>query len=107
MCQHARGLKCVSIGGDHNKLGAEQKEKKGKKGKKEKKEKKERERKEGKREGEERGRERGRKGSRRSDGLNSLDQGVKSGDSTRDYASRGKDSSYFCLLLVFGLLFSG
>ena len=34
-----------------------------------------------------------------------MDQGVKSGDSTRGYASRGKDSSYFGLLLAFGLLF--
>ena len=38
-------------------------------------------------------------------GRNSLDQGVKSGDSTRGYTSRGRDSSYFGLLLAFGLLF--
>ena len=41
----------------------------------------------------------------RSDDQNSLDQGVKSGDSTRGYASRGRDSSYFCLFLAFRLLF--
>ena len=52
-------------------------------------------------------RERGRKGSRRSDCRNSLDQGVESGDSTRVYASRGRDSSYFGLLVAFGLLFLG
>ena len=40
-----------------------------------------------------------------SDDRNSLDQGVKSENSTRGYASRGKDSSYFGLFLVFGLLF--
>ena len=84
-------------------------ERKENKGKKEKKEKKERERKEGKRRKKEIGkekklRERGRKGSRRSDGRNSLDQGVESGDSTRAYASRGRDSSYFGLLIAFGLL---
>ena len=74
------------------------------KGKEEKgrKEKKERER-----EMEEIEREIGRKGSRRSDGRNSLNQGVKSGDSTRAYASRGRDSSYFGLLPAFGQLFLG
>ena len=77
---------------------------KGEKGKKEKKER-EREGEEREREGEEREREGGRKGSRRSDDRNSLDQGVKSRDSTRGYASRGRDSSYFSLLLAFGLLF--
>ena len=41
----------------------------------------------------------------RSDSWNSLDQGIKSGDSTRGYASRGRDSSYFGLLLAFELLF--
>ena len=41
----------------------------------------------------------------RSDGWNSLDQGVKSGDLTRGYASRGRDSSYFGLFLTFELLF--
>ena len=41
----------------------------------------------------------------RSDGRNSLDQGVNSRDSTRGYASRGRDSSYFGLFLAFGLLF--
>ena len=41
----------------------------------------------------------------RSDGRNLLDQGVKSGDSTRGYASRGRDSSYFGLFLAFELLF--
>ena len=40
-----------------------------------------------------------------SKGRNSLDQGVKYGDSTRGYTSRGRDSSYFCLFLAFGLLF--
>ena len=35
----------------------------------------------------------------------SLDQGVKSRDSTRGYASRGMNSSYFGLFLAFGLLF--
>ena len=40
-----------------------------------------------------------------SDGLNSFDQGVKYGDSMRGYTSRGRDSSYFGLFLVFGLLF--
>ena len=40
-----------------------------------------------------------------SDGRNSLDQGVKSGDSTRGYASRGRDSFYFGLFIAFGLLF--
>ena len=40
----------------------------------------------------------------RSDGRNSLDQGVKSGDSTRGYASRGIDYSYFGLFLTFGPL---
>ena len=39
------------------------------------------------------------------EGRNLLDQGVKSGDSTRGYASRGKDSSYFGLFLAFGILF--
>ena len=42
-----------------------------------------------------------------SNSRNSLNQGVKSGDSTRGYASRGRDSSYFGLLLAFGLLFLG
>ena len=41
----------------------------------------------------------------RFDGRNSLNQGAKSGDSTRGYASRGRDSSYFDLLLAFELLF--
>ena len=41
----------------------------------------------------------------RFDSRNSLDQGVKSGDSTRGYASRGRDSSYFGLLPAFELLF--
>ena len=76
----------------------------GKKGKKEKKEK-EREGEKRERVGEEREREGGRKGSRRSDGQNSFDQGVKSGDSTRGYASRGMDSFYFGLPLAFRLLF--
>ena len=40
-----------------------------------------------------------------SDGRNSLDKGVKPGDSTRGYASRGRDSSNFGLFLTFGLLF--
>ena len=79
--------------GVHNHLRSE------KKGRKEKKER--------EREGEERERERGRKGSRRFEGRNLLDQGVKSGDSTRGYTSRGRDSSYFGLLLAFGLLFLG
>ena len=67
------------------------------------------EREERKREGRRRKRERkrGRKESRCSNGPNSLDQGVKSGDSTRAYALSGRDSSYFCLLLAFGLLFLG
>ena len=79
---------------------------KGEKGKGEKKERKER--KETKRK---RKRERGRRPAVsssvhwRSDGRSSLDQGVKSGDSTRGYASRGRDSSYFGLFLAFGLLF--
>ena len=41
----------------------------------------------------------------RSDGRNSLDQGIKSGYSKRGYASRCRDSSYFGLLLAFELLF--
>ena len=41
----------------------------------------------------------------RSDGRNSLDKEVKSGDLTRGYASRGRDFSYFSLFLTFGLLF--
>ena len=65
------------------------------------------EREERKRDGRRRKRERERKESRCSNGHNSLDQGVKSGDSTRAYALSGKDSSYFCLLLAFGLLFLG
>ena len=82
------------------------KEKKGKE--KRKREKKEKKRKEKKRK---RKRERGRRPTIsssvhwRPDGQNSLDQGVKSGDSTRGYASRGRDSSYFGLFLAFGLLF--
>ena len=56
-------------------------------------------------EGDEREREKGRKGSRRFDGRNFLNQGVKFGDSTRGYASRGRDSSYFGLFLTFRLLF--
>ena len=36
---------------------------------------------------------------------NSLDQAVKSGDSTRGYTSRGRNSSYFGLFLAFWLLF--
>ena len=40
----------------------------------------------------------------RSDGRNSLDQGVKFGDSTRGHASTGRDSSYFGLFLAFGLI---
>ena len=43
----------------------------------------------------------------RSKDWNSLNQEVKSGDSTRGYASRVRDSSYFGLLLAFGLLFLG
>ena len=43
----------------------------------------------------------------RSNGRNSLNQDVKPGDSMRGYASRGRDSSYFGLLLAFGLLFLG
>ena len=35
----------------------------------------------------------------------SLNQGVKSRDSTRAYASRSRDSSFFGLLLAFGLLY--
>ena len=54
---------------------------------------------------EERKRERRRKESWRSDGQNSLDQEVKSGDSIKGYTSSGRDSSYFGLLLAFGLLF--
>ena len=42
---------------------------------------------------------------RRSEGQNLLDQGVKSEDLTRGYASEGRDSSYFGLFLAFGLLF--
>ena len=57
------------------------------------------------REGEERERERGRKGNRCSDDRNLLVQGVKYRDLTRGYASRDRDSSYFYLLLAFGLLF--
>ena len=57
------------------------------------------------RESKERKREGRRKGSRCSEGRNLLDQGVKSGDSMRGYTSRGRDSSYFGLLLAFGLLF--
>ena len=41
----------------------------------------------------------------RSNSQNSLDQGVNFGDSTRGYASRGRDSSYFGLFLAFGILF--
>ena len=41
----------------------------------------------------------------RSDSRNSLDKGVKSEDSMRGYASRGRDSSYFGLFLAFGILF--
>ena len=41
----------------------------------------------------------------RSDSRNLLNQGVKFGDSTGGYASRGRDSSYFGLFLTFGLLF--
>ena len=79
------------------------KEEKRKGEKKERKERKERKRK--------RKRERGRRSvvsfsvHWRSDGWNSLDQGVKSGDSTRGYTLRGMDSSYFGLLLAFQLLF--
>ena len=40
-----------------------------------------------------------------SNGRNSLDQGVKSGDLTRGYASRGRDSSYFGLFLAFRIMF--
>ena len=40
---------------------------------------------------------------RSSDGRNSLDQGVKSGDSTRGYALRGRDSSYFGLLNLWAI----
>ena len=36
---------------------------------------------------------------------NSLDQAVKSGDLTRGYTSRGRNSSYFGLFLAFWLLF--
>ena len=36
---------------------------------------------------------------------NSLNQGVKSGDSMRGYASRARDSSNFGLFLAFELLF--
>ena len=42
-----------------------------------------------------------------SDDRNSLNQRVKSGDSKRGYASRCRDSSYFGLLIAFGLLFLG
>ena len=80
----------------------ERKEREKGKGEKRRKVKKER-----KSEGEEMEREKGRKGSQRSDGRNSLDQGVKSGDSMRVYVSRGRYSSYFGLLLAFGLLFLG
>ena len=41
----------------------------------------------------------------RSDGRNLLDREAKSGDSTKGYGSRGRDSSYFGLFLAFGLLF--
>ena len=43
----------------------------------------------------------------RSNDRYSLNQGVKSGDSMRGNASRGRDSSYFGLLIAFGLLFLG
>ena len=81
----------------------ERKEREKGKGEKKRKEKQERER-----EGEERERG-GRKGSRRSDSRNSLDQGVKSGDSTRGYTSRGRNSAYFGFTsslwaIVFGLI---
>ena len=84
---------------------------KGRKGEKEKGEKKERkERKERKKK---RKRERGRRLAISSsvhwrfDGQNSLNQGVKSGDSTRGYASRGRDSFYFGLFLAFGAIVLG
>ena len=76
---------------------------KGEKEKGEKKERKERKRK--------RKRERGRRSAVsssvhwHSDSRNSSDEGVKSRDSTRGYASRGRDSSYFGLFLAFELLF--
>ena len=78
---------------------------KGEKGKGEKEERKERKERKKKR-----NRERGRRLAVsssvhwRSNNQNSLDQGVKSGDSMRGYVSRGRDSSYFGFL-AFGLLF--
>ena len=91
--------KWEEISSGEGKLRRKEREKEnGEKGKKEKKER--------EREGEERERERGRKRSRRSDGQNSLDQEVKSGDSTRGYTSRGRDSSYFGLLPAFRILFT-
>ena len=92
----------------HRSRSRKEKEKgrKGEKGKGEKKERKERKERKRKRK-----RERGRRPVVSSsvhwcsDGRNWLDQGVKSGDLTRGYALRGRDSSYFGLFLAFGLLF--
>ena len=105
MCPHAcywgmpiKWRKSVRVKGNQEEK-RERKEKEKGKREKGKKEKKEREM-----EREEREREGGRKGSRRSDGRNSLNQGVKSGDSTWGYPSRDRDSSYFGLFLAFEVL---
>ena len=92
------GRKLVRLKGSQEEKKERKETEKGK-GEKGNKEKKEREREE------ERERERGRKGSRRFDRWNLLDQGVKSGDSTRGYALRDRGSSYFGLLLAFEQLF--
>ena len=94
---------CINRG-VHNQFMAEENGRKGEKGER-RKERKERKRK--------RKRERGRRPvvsssvHWRSSNQNLLNQGVKSGDSTRGYASRGRNSSYFGLLIAFGLLFLG
>ena len=94
----------VEEGGGSKK--GKEKGRKGEKGKGEKKERKERKERKMKR-----NRERGR-GPTVSfsvhwcfDCRNSLNQGVKSKDSTRGYSSRGRDSSCFGLFLAFELLF--
>ena len=105
---HARVLNCVQIGGFTTSLWQKRtggKKRKGKGEKKERKERKERKRK--------RKREKGKRPAVSSlvhwcsNGQNSLNQGVKSEDSTRGYASSGRNFSYFGLLLAFGLLFLG
>ena len=94
----------IKEGGGRRK--GKEKGRKGEKGKGEKKERKKRKERKRKRK-----RERGRRLTVsssvhwHSDGQNSLDQGVKFGDSTRGYALRGRDSSYFGLFLAFGLFF--